>query len=93
MQIIIFILLLRKFFNQLVFVFTSKIKEKNIMIFLPLSFKMSSRRVCKYFSRTILFFTLSTKIIVFLILLILLIFGDTKKSRFLKLKLVIRVTI
>lgn len=63
------------------------------MISLPLSFSLSSRKVCKYIVRVLLFSMLLTKIIVLSILSMPAIFSSIRKLRSLTLKLVIETMV
>lgn len=93
MQIIILVLLLRKAFSQLVFIFASKMDKKDLIISLLLSFRLSRRKVCKYILKTILFSMLSIKIIVFSMLLMPSIFNNIRNLRFSKPELMIRIIV
>ena len=84
---------MRNFFSQSVFVIISKINEKNLILSLPLSFSLSGKKVYKYIARALLFLILSTKIIVFSILLILFIFDNIRKLRSSKLKFMIGIIV
>ncbi len=56
-QIIILVLLLRKAFSQLVFVFASKTNEKDLIISCLLSFRLFGRKAHKYIPKAISFST------------------------------------
>lgn len=92
-QNIILILPSRNFCNQSVFVITSKIDKKDLVIFSPLFFSLFSKKVCKYIARAISFSILSTKAIVFSILLMPPIFGNIRKLKSSKPKLIIKAMV